>query len=354
MIRQVLAAGGSPRDQNLRLTGLAEVIASKGGKREAYELGRRVLLNSGSDPEIVTSVRRVLARLIPSYHISMMNDSCRNATWDQALRKAIKPGIRAFEIGTGGGLLALMAARAGATVYTCEDDPVVADVAAEIFRLNGLEDRITLLRKRSHDVTPPDGNRFDLLLCDIFTDSLLGFDPLGAIADAHSRLLKPDATIMPHTGVVRIALANWPEYSRLGQIKNSVGFDLEPMSAFIPEVFRVGIADPSLTLMSDAQDLFRFNLTQPIQPRGGNATAELRTIKSGQANGIAQWICLHLDDETVIESNPQSETVSFSSPLFYPLPNEVSVRAEEIVNLRGRHDGRRLTLWVNGSSDQED
>ena len=41
--------------------------------------------------------------------------------YDAALRRAIRPGCRVLEIGTGSGLLAMMAARAGAAqVVTCE------------------------------------------------------------------------------------------------------------------------------------------------------------------------------------------------------------------------------------------
>lgn len=43
-------------------------------------------------------------------------------------------------------------ARAGGTVYTCEDDPFIATMAKEIVGLNHLDHRIKVLKKQSQEV----------------------------------------------------------------------------------------------------------------------------------------------------------------------------------------------------------
>ena len=348
LIAQVEATSGSRRDRARRLIGLGEMIAEKGLKTEAYELCRKALAMEPGDSELLVCVRRVLARLIPSYHVSMMNDTRRNSAWERALTRAIRPGMRALEIGTGAGILALIAARAGAYVYTCEDDPVIAAIAREIVVLNGLTDRITIIEQRSQHIDPAAdlGGPADLLFCDIFTDSLLGFEPLATLVDARRRLLTPGAPSLPSAGSIRVALANWEEYSRLCHIDRSVGFNLAPMMAFVPEAFRLPIIDPSLALMSDARNAFQFDFTARMQPKADEAIVPLKANRHGQVNGIVQWIRLELDHEAVLEARPNAGFISFSSPLFYPLVRDISVRIDDIICVNAKHDGRRLTVWA--------
>src|SRR5205807_9885921 len=59
------------------------------------------------------NLRSAYSQLIPPWHFVMMNDGARNAAYDAAIRRAAA-GKRVLDIGTGAGLLAMMAARAGA------------------------------------------------------------------------------------------------------------------------------------------------------------------------------------------------------------------------------------------------
>ena len=348
LIKQVEAVGGSERDRLRRLIGLAEVFTGKGFKIEAYQLCQKVLASEAGDSEVFIRVRRVLARLIPSYHISMMNDARRNGAWERALTRAIRPGMRALEVGTGAGLLALMAARAGARVYTCEDDPVIAAIARQMIGVNGLSDRVTIIEQRSQHLDPGVdlGGPADLIFCDIFTDSLLGFEPLATLVDARRRLVKPEAASLPRAGSIWVAAANWQEYTRLCHIERSMGFDMTPMAAFVPDAFRLRIDDPGLTLFSEGREAFRFDFTALDQPAAGELIVPLEADRNGVVNGIVQWIRLDLDDETMLEARPHGGSLSFSSPLFYPLLSEIPVQRSDVVSVQVNHDGRRLTVWV--------
>ena len=62
---------------------------------------------------------------LPAYHFPMLADAARNGAFDRALRAAIGRfkalhggrGPRVLDIGSGSGLLAMMAARAGAQAF---------------------------------------------------------------------------------------------------------------------------------------------------------------------------------------------------------------------------------------------
>jgi tetratricopeptide (TPR) repeat protein len=67
------------------------------------------------DPEVLAYLRQLLGSgRVPMWHFSMMNDMPRNQAYEQAIRATVKSGDHVLEIGTGSGLLAMMAARAGA------------------------------------------------------------------------------------------------------------------------------------------------------------------------------------------------------------------------------------------------
>lgn len=117
------------------------------------------------------------------------------------------------------------------------------------------------------------------------------------------------------------------------------------MSAFNPDAVRVSISDPNVTLLSDEYDAFHFDFTQANHPDKGEATVDVSANQTGVVNGIVQWIRLYLCDE-ILESKPQSDSVTFSSPLFYPLMRPVSMTKGDAARIHLNHDMRRLTVWV--------
>jgi hypothetical protein len=50
---------------------------------------------------------------VNDFHFAMINDLPRNAFYKTALDLAVRPGCTVLEIGTGSGLLSMLAARAG-------------------------------------------------------------------------------------------------------------------------------------------------------------------------------------------------------------------------------------------------
>jgi release factor glutamine methyltransferase len=72
-------------------------------------------------------------------------------------------GKRVADIGTGSGILALAAARAGATVVALDINPNAVHAATDNSRANGLGDRVTALRSDLLSELPP-GFLFDVII----------------------------------------------------------------------------------------------------------------------------------------------------------------------------------------------
>ncbi len=67
----------------------------------------------GDDPAWQSAIDKITSGLIPDFHRDMLRDHHRNALYKEALEWHAK-GRTVLDIGTGSGLLAMMAARAGA------------------------------------------------------------------------------------------------------------------------------------------------------------------------------------------------------------------------------------------------
>ena len=244
-------------------------------------------------------------------------------------------------------MLALMAARAGAKkVTTCEKDPVAARIAHEICEQNGYGNKIEVIPKRSQDLIPGvDLERpADLLLCDIFADTLLGFDPLPALADARNRLLAPGATVVPAAGVIRLALGRWKACAIACRTTCAAGFDISGFADLLRPSVTIAIGNPDVSLCSPPVDAFRFDFGLPSHPDEGRAELILEADRDGLVDGIVQWIRLELDSETALEARPEPGATFFSSPRFWPLPESVEVRRRDAIGIVAEYVRERLSI----------
>ena len=129
-------------------------------------------------------------------HVAMLNDRRRTSAYLAAIAETVKPGDVVVDLGTGTGILALAAARAGArTVYAIEAS-AIAGAAEAMFQRNGFADRIHVIRGWSTHVTLPEQ-------ANVLVTETVGHDPFDEgiaeyMTDARARFLTPGARVIPH------------------------------------------------------------------------------------------------------------------------------------------------------------
>ena len=327
---------------------IAHLMRKDGQWERAIALCHKALALAPNDAELVGRVDRFLSREVPAWHFSIVRDDARNAAFAAALGRAVRPDSRVLEIGTGTGLLAMMAARAGAAeVMTCEMNPAVAAMATDIVARNGFADRVRVIAKHSNalDVEADLGGRVDILVSEIVSNNLLGQNVLPVHERAVRMFLKPGGHVIPAHGIIRVALAEdlRNDCELLGTVD---GFDLSAFNRLFPPVRSIQVGHERLKLRGQPTDLFNFDFG------ASEFCAPARTSVScvstgGRVNGIVQWIALEMDAETRYENYPALGATSCWAALFLPLRHPIEPLPRQEIRVFGSHDRHRPWIWCD-------
>jgi tetratricopeptide (TPR) repeat protein len=301
------------------------------------------------EPLIRHRMRQAAAAVVPSWHVPMMNDTGRNEAFEQAIRRAVAahgPGCRVLDIGSGSGLLSMMAARAGAaSVVSCEGVPAVAKTAQRVIAHNGYADRIRVIGKLSTALTVGGDldEPADVLVSEILSNSILTEGVLATFEDALKRLVKPGAAVIPR-GVTAVGcLAGGPALERLAAVGPVSGFDLSPFQALsAPRLPILGASTPWARLSAD-HDLVHIDLMQPANPPAVTRLP-LQASADGLAVGIIQWMRIALDAETVFANPPEQEIGGGWQQVLHTFTTPVRVARGETVEILAGHDRANLIL----------
>lgn len=296
---------GNPIEDPARFLELGLQLAEGATGGLARALAERALARHGDDPRWQALAGTVLRHDVPDFHARMLRDALRNAAYRKALER-FAPGRVVLDIGTGSGLLAMMAARAGAAhVYACEANPLLAASARAVIAANGLSNRITLFDRHSSalDRVRDLGGGVDLVVSEVFCATLIGEGVLGSLAHARAELAAPGALFLPERASIEVALADFPPFAAdIGVVE---GFDLGAFGGHLHTARYCPADSPTLHLRSEAASLFAFDFNTGPLPASGTAEATL-TSDGGSVTGLAQWLRLIFTDDITYENRPGS------------------------------------------------
>ncbi|MGQ0646390.1 MAG: 50S ribosomal protein L11 methyltransferase [Gemmatimonadaceae bacterium] len=249
-------------------------------------------------------------------HVEMLNDRTRTAAYLRAIRQIVRPGDVVLDIGTGTGVFAVAAAQAGAARVYAIEATGIATAARRVYQANGFADRITLLEGESAGIELPE--RADVLVTEI-----IGIDPLGerileTTRDAVSRLLKPEARLIPSSIDVHAIPVSLPAGVRMRwrfseslveRWRDWYGIDFSPLvdlSTPTPVAMSVkganvhqwaAISEP-VTCFS--QDLGAIHDTTFVVRRTATATT------AGQVDAVALYFTVALAPGLMLTTDPRS------------------------------------------------
>ena len=273
---------------------------------------------------------------LPVWHFPMMNDKSRNFAYSEAIKLAVDKGSLVLEIGTGSGLLSMMASANGAgEVITCETSSTIANIAKKIISKNGYEEKISIINKHSNELIVGKDlpRKADLIISEILSAEFVGEGVRLSVLDANKRLLKKNGTIIPQSGTIRISLlGNDAKILEAVSVNDVSGFDLSEFNLISPRKFSLNLKEEPI-LLSNCEDAFNINLYNMRNIVKEEKIIELRANQDGLCIGIIQWMKINVYKNIEYENKPGENLSHWPTPI-YLFDEPVVVKKGKILKIR--------------------
>lgn len=234
-------------------------------------------------------------------HLGYWLDTVKLDRYRKALTQTIQPGARVLDLGSGTGLLALLACEAGAAhVIAVESGPLVAPLRT-ILERNGVADRVEIVHAMSTDLeleTPVDVIVGDQLGGFAFTSGAHRY-----YADAAKRVLSPRGVTIPRSIQLFVAgVEDAGTRAAIDGFTDAIDYDLEELAWLSANTLRVVrlprsalLTEPIRVHRSAASDAQRFRVSLTLE-----ATSD------GRLDGLLGMFRAELAPGTTISNMPGS------------------------------------------------
>jgi hypothetical protein len=278
----------------------------------------------------------------------IIRDARRFQAYQVAIERAA-PGKSVVVIGGGPGVLATIAARAGARrVHAIEPGPI-ADVVAEVLDANGVADRVELIRDDSRACTLAE--RADVLVHDVIGGDPIADGVLAIVDDARERLVVPGARLIPFGIDLAFAGVDLPrpdelvdESAAVTEVAGLLGVELAPFLARLRRArsrARVtgGGPLPTRSVITDEVPFLSIDLRRPTDAQlpPGPVDVNLAVHTRGRIAGVAGLFRLRLDERTTAGNLPWLLGSSWS-PAWHGFPRSgvMQVMANDRIAVKAR------------------
>ena len=294
---------------------LGNVMNITGQKKGAFLIFCEAEERFPNDTDLKFCRGKVAESLVPGWHLPMLADQERNDAFQAAIEKVVKPGDVVLDVGTGSGLLAMMAVRAGAAhVYACEMVDAMAMTAQEVIELNGFGEQITIIDKNSSQLKLGKDlpEKVDVIVSETFDFALVGEGALTSLRHAKENFLKEGGKLIPESGELYGVVLECPFFHNIYPVQKVNGFDLSPMNVFSN---LLAYKDARITLnregeykvLTDPFTVAAFDFYN-IPPNLIHNQTPVRCIEDGIGDSIHMWFDLHLCEGVDLSTkirNPQ-------------------------------------------------
>ena len=259
-------------------------------------------------------------------HEEMLNDSVRVDAYRRGIHRNVKPGDVVLDLGTGTGLLAFMASRAGASkVYAVEHSPFI-EVAREIGHLNGFTN-IEYVQLNSREFTPPEP--VDVVIHEQMGDELFNENMLENLLDLRDRVLRPGGRILPakfRLFVEPVSFNNSMRVRRFWNTELPDNIDLSAMelsvaaAPFQSDRFEQLWARPGAVAatIGTPQPILEFDLHSLADVGELPKHHEAARVATSDAivDGLCVWFEAIFDEETTLSTSPLAPLTSWGNRVF--------------------------------------
>ncbi len=250
-----------------------------------------------------------------SYHQWMLQDEVRNDALAAMVEALVRPGDVVADLGTGTGILAVLARRAGAArVYAVDASPIVR-LARQMAADNGV-DGITFIEGDIAQVELPEP--VDVAFSECLGNVAFGDAMFGALGTFARRWMKADGRLGPS----QVRVLGQPMDARLNWRPATFwqtpwrGLDLSAFAQGDSEVVRVIRAVPAF-LYAEPQTLLAFDPWNRAETY--DVSAEWTLGKDRVVNAVCAWFDVDWAPGVTMSTSAPSPETHWSQAMF-PLP----------------------------------
>lgn len=265
---------------------------------------------------------------------AMIADLGRTSSYARALEARITPGAVVLDVGTGPGIMALLACRAGARkVYAVEPDDVI-QVAREAAAANGFVDRIQFLQASSLAIDLPE--RVDGIVSDLHGVLPLFGTSLLSLIDARDRFLKPRGWMIPVREDLFVAIvASPPRHAPLVEPwDNEYGFDFSSARLrTVNQWTKAAVAAREMVVEPQRWALLDYDT---IRDPSVSGQASWTVGRATVAHGLCVWFDCDTAPGIRFSNSPISDERHVYGRGFFPWPHGTELRAGDTVRVQLR------------------
>ena len=276
------------------------------------------------------------------YHRTLIADAGRLAAFEAALAKVIRKGQTVVaDIGTGSGVLAMIAARLGARKVIAYEHAEVGALAQRLFKLNKLRN-IEIIPARSTEIIEPE--RADVVVSETLGNYALEEFLVETMNDAAARHLKPGGALIPGRleQVVCPVIAPRRRDELIAWDRIGRGLDFGPArrmslnNAYVRAFPHAELLDRGRTAVT--WDTLDFKVRNRFARKG---TGEWRIDAPVTVHGIAVWWTAELAPGVVLSTSPLAAPTHWEQ-LFLPALEPIALKP-----------GEQLAVHVRSRSSEE-
>jgi hypothetical protein len=264
----------------------------------------------------------------------MVSDRHRTNAFHAAIQEVIRPSDVVLDVGTGTGILAMFAAKAGAKKVYAIDATEIAEVATELVKANGLSDRIEVFHGRADDLQLD--QEVDLIISEWLGNAAFTESMLPAVLDARDHNLASAGRMLPSKVRLLIAPLDEPLFyhgdgpgfwrERIHGLDFSSLQDVELSQGRCTQI-RV---DPA-ALLAPSQTLLELDLlTASAEDVRFEGKLDFVPVRDGVLNGFCVWFEAQLSPSVLLDTGPYSPETHWAQTYmsFSPRPVRAGERLE--------------------------
>lgn len=250
----------------------------------------------------------------------MVSDRWRTDAFAAAIREAVQPGDVVLDVGTGTGILAMLAARSGAQQVYGIDAAEVAQTAANLVKANGLSEQVKILRGPAEELQLEEP--VDIVISEWLGHFAFVENMLDDVLCARDNNLREGGRMLPCGVEVLLApiddsylyFRDGPGFWR----KSVHGLDLSPLEKTeLGQGRATQMRVDSTSLLAPGETLVHLDLsTAETESPFGESNLRFEIARDGVLNGFVGWFRAQLSQNVFLDTGPTEPETHWSQTWF--------------------------------------